>query len=175
VSENHPVTEDRATTNNPMAMRIDGRRSDASGIYGTIVAASVLASSAANDSLAQVVVLLVVTLLVYWAAEQYAHALSHSLAGHRITRAQVMLGLREGWPMVKASYLPVGVLIGSWLLGLTRTQSSSLAMGACILVLIVLGYRGAAAQGLHLRGRIMSTTIAAGLGLVLAALKYWLH
>ena len=49
------------------------------------------------------VALLVITLLVYWLAEQYAHILGHALAGHRPARGAVVQGLRDGWPMVRAS------------------------------------------------------------------------
>src|SRR6478735_2535149 len=82
----------------------------ASGIYGTIVAASVLAAGA-NETTRSIIALVVVTLVVYWLAEQYAHGLAHSLAGHRARGSEVARRLREGWPMVQASYLPVGVLI----------------------------------------------------------------
>ena len=102
--------------------------------------------------------------VVYWLAEQYAHALAHSLAGHRADAAQVARGLREGWPMVQASYLPVGVLIVAWLLGFDTNTSVNLALTACVLVLFVLGWRGGMRRGLLLRGRIYSSLIAGSFG-----------
>ena len=142
----------------------------ASGIYGTIVAASVLAAGS-QETTRGVVELVVVTLLVYWLAEQYAHALAHSLAGHRASRADLLDGLREGWPMVQASYLPVGVLIVSWLVGLSTDAAIDVALTACVVVLFVLGWQGGVRRGLLLRGRLLSAAVAGSFGLAVVVLK----
>lgn len=142
----------------------------ASGVYGTIVAASVLAAGA-NETLRSIIALVIVTLVVYWLAEQYAHALAHSLAGHRAHRSEVARGLREGWPMVEASYLPVGVLLVCYLLGVDTNVAVDLALAACVLVLFVLGWLGGARRGLLLRGRIYSALIAGSFGMAVVVLK----
>jgi len=142
----------------------------AAGVYGTIIAASVLAAGA-NETTRGVVALVVVTLIVYWLAEQYAFALAHSLAGHRADKAQLMHGLREGFPMVQASYLPVAVLIGCWAIGLDNNTSINIAMSTCVVVLFVLGYRGGVKRGLPLRGRLISAAIAGSFGVAVVLLK----
>jgi hypothetical protein len=142
----------------------------AAGVYGTIIAASVLAAGA-NETTGGVVALVVVTLIVYWLAEQYAFALAHSLAGHRADRAQLRHGLREGFPMVQASYLPVGVLIVAWAFGFDTNTAVNLALTACVIVLFVLGWRGAARRELLLRGRVMSSLIAGSFGVAVVLLK----
>ena len=45
----------------------------ASGIYGTIITAAVIAAGGNVLSTAELEVTVLVTLLVYWVAEQYAH------------------------------------------------------------------------------------------------------
>lgn len=142
----------------------------AAGIYGTIVAASVLAAGA-NETLLGVIALVVVTLIVYWLAEQYARALAHSLAGQRPHRGVVLAGLREGLPMIQASYLPVGVLIGCWLLGLSTNTAVNAALTVCVAVLFVLGWRGAVRRDLLLRGKLMSAGIAGSFGVAVVLLK----
>ena len=144
----------------------------AAGIYGLVVAASVLAAGS-GDKFRNVVALLVITLLVYWLAEQYAHILGHSLAGHRPARGSVLQGLREGWPMVQASYLPVGVIVLSWLLGTSVNTAVNLALTACVIVLFVLGWLGGHRRGLRLRGKVISAAIAGALGLAMVLLKLY--
>ena len=151
-----------------------GRSSYASGIYGTIVAASVLAASY-NETFHQEMLLVIVTVLVYWVAEQYADLLAHSLIGNRPNRSLVIAGLRRGWPMVQASYVPVGVLVVAWLTGLSLTWGVNLALGACVLVLAVLGWLGGRRRRLRLRGCLLSASIAGGLGVVMVLLKVVLH
>lgn len=142
----------------------------AAGIYGTIIAASVLAAGA-NESTLGVIALVVVTLVVYWFAEQYAHALAHSLAGRRAPRAAVLTGLREGVPMIQASYLPVLVLVGCWLLGFDTNTSVNVALAVCVGVLFTLGWRGAVRRGLLLRGKLLSSIVAGSFGVAVVLLK----
>lgn len=142
----------------------------AAGIYGTIVAASVLAAGA-NQSTLGIIVLVVVTLVVYWLAEQYAHALAHSLAGQRPDRGVVIAGLREGAPMIQASYVPVLVLTGCWLLGLGTNASVNIALTVCVGILFALGWRGGVRRGLLLRGRLVSAATAGSFGVAVVVLK----
>ena len=135
------------------------------------MAASVLAAASA-DKVRNVILLTVGTLLVYWMAEQYARTLAHALAGRKPERATVLAQLREGLPMVQASYVPVGLLILASLAGLSVGAAVNVALAGCIVVLCMLGWLGARRQGLLLRGRLISTTIAGSLGLVMALLKF---
>jgi len=154
--------------------REDARTSTASyaaGVYGTIVSASVLAA-ASVDTTRSVIILLVGTLLVYWVAEQYARTLAHSLAGRRPDPAAVRAGLREGLPMIQASYIPVAVLVIARVAGLSTGTAVNVALAACIAVLCTLGWLGGRRQRLLLRGRLVSTLVAGSLGVVMALLKF---
>ena len=142
----------------------------AAGIYGMVIVASVLAAGQLL-TLRSVIALVIVTLLVYWLSEQYAETLAHSLAGHRPEPGQFRAGLRRRWPMVRASYLPVGILLICYLLGLDTADAVLIALAACCVVLFALGWFGGRRRGLRLRGCILSSCIAGSFGLALVVLK----
>jgi hypothetical protein len=83
----------------------------AAAIYGIIVSSAVMAS-AHDDSVLKLAVAVLATLLIYWAADAFAHVM-----GERIIHApELTLGrLRRhsgtGWELVSASFLPLGVLL----------------------------------------------------------------
>jgi hypothetical protein len=156
-----------------------------SGIYGTVICASILAS-AGNQRPVRVAVVVIVTLFVYWLAERYAEVLG--LAGttdgdspvsgdatEKITADHVRHVLRSGWSMIEASVTPLVVLLGSRLLGASAETAVNIALWYTVVLLVTLGWL-AATRG-HLAGwpRIAATAFAAVLGLIVVGLKASLH
>src|SRR5918995_3573751 len=101
------------------ALHATAARRRSAGIYGTIVASAVLAAGGSHLRTAPLAVAVLVTLLVYWAAEGYAEVLGeHAHAAGRLpTWSHVRASLAAIWPMVTASYLPLGSLLVARLLG----------------------------------------------------------
>jgi len=148
------------------------RRRRASGIYGTVITAAVLASAGNALPTAGLAVAVLLTLLVYWAAEQYAEVLGEQAEhGHLPSWSRIRDGLVSTSPMITAAYIPVLVLIAARLLGGTRTVAANIALAVAVLLLMTHGWSSGRAA--ELRGtRLLTVTLIAGsLGLIMIVLK----
>jgi len=67
-----------------------------------------MVAASAHGTLGSVVVSVLVTVAVYWAADCYSRLLAARSSGRR---AAVWIVLRLGWPMVRAAYAPLVVLL----------------------------------------------------------------
>ena len=83
----------------------------AAGIYGLIVAASVITVVGTHMDTLPLAVAVVGTLIVYWVAEEYAALVEHAGAGHMPTWAHIRGAMRAKWPIVSASYIPLVTLL----------------------------------------------------------------
>jgi hypothetical protein len=148
-----------------------GRRR-AAGIYGAIITAAILDTAGGHVSTAVLVISVVVTLLVYWLAEEYAEVLGEQVQGGRLpSRASIWGALEATWPMVTASYAPLLALVLIRLAGASALAAANVGLAAAIVLLTVHGWlagRAAQLRGWHL---FFATSVAAGLGLVMIALK----
>ena len=94
-----------------------GRRR-ASGIYGAIITAAILATAGNELHTGGLVVAVLVTLVVYWLAEEYAELLGEQAEGGRVPTWDYIRGsLTATWPMVTASFAPLAVLVLARLAG----------------------------------------------------------
>jgi hypothetical protein len=151
------------------------QRQAPSGIFGTIIGASVIAAADPNDPLHDVVWAVLVTLIVYWLSERWSEVLASNLRGEPITTRRIAAVFGQGWPMVQASYTPLVVLGLSWALGATNTTALNLALGFCVATLAALGVLAGRRAGLSRWAVIGSGAFTAGLGFVLILLKALLH
>ncbi|WUH89143.1 hypothetical protein OG900_02685 [Streptomyces sp. NBC_00433] len=119
----------RDQTGRPLA-----RTDYAGALYGSLLAASVIAAaSAVGDSpRLQLVVLLLVTGLVFWAAHVYAHLAGERLAGRRLGWAEARRVGRREWPIVEAAVLPAAAVALSPLLGLGLSGTAWLALAIAV-------------------------------------------
>ena len=147
----------------------------APAIYGLIVSSGVMASAGSSVSLLRVAVAVLVTVLVYWIAEQYAAVLAARLDGRATTGRHMRASLREGWPMVEASYAPLLVLLAAWLLGASRTTAILSALIFTTALLFGFGWLAGRRSGLSGLGLLASALVGCGLGLVMIVLKVALH
>jgi hypothetical protein len=147
----------------------------APAIYGLVVSSAVMASAGPGVSLLRLALAVLVTVLVYWVAEQYAAVLAAHLHGRVTTRSHVRAALREGWPMVQASYAPLLVLLAAWLLGASRTAAVLSALIFTTALLFGLGWLAGRRSGLTGLGLLTSAMVGGGLGLVMIVLKVSLH
>jgi hypothetical protein len=153
------------------AGRDTGRRRAAS-IYGTIITAAVLAAGGSQLSTAALEATVLVTLVVYWLAEQYAELLGqHTHAGRLPAASQVRSSLRESWPMVSSSFLPLVILLIARFCGASELAAAAIALLVTVVILVIHGH--AAGKTAGLRGlRLLAVTGMAGLlGLAMVALK----
>jgi hypothetical protein len=145
----------------------------ASGIYGLIVTASVIA--AGTDLRTGPLALTVfVTLVVYWLAEEYAGLVEHASAGHLPNWANARAALKAKWPIVSASYIPLATLLLARLLGAEPATAAVIALVVITVLLMVYGWRACRASGLHGLPLVGMTLLAGTLGLLMIVLKFTL-
>lgn len=156
--------------------RLAQEEETASALYGLIVSMAVMASVHADSGL-QVAVATLVTLLVYWTAERFAHVMARRivLTSSGFRREDLKHELGHGWEMVTASFLPLGALLVSRLLGATVTAAVLVALVSATVLLAAGGWRVGSGAGLGVPGRIGSAVCAAALGGVMVMLKALLH
>jgi hypothetical protein len=143
----------------------------AEGIYGLIVAASVLATAGGHLRPVPLAVAVFVTLVVYWLAEEYAEVGEHASAGHLPTWSHIRAALAANWPMVSASYLPVLALLGARLLGASSSTAAYVGLVVTLVMLTVYGWTAGRASGLHGAAQFLMTAAAGGLGALMILLK----
>jgi hypothetical protein len=147
----------------------------ANGIYGIIVGSGVMAADS-GTSVAQLAVAVVVTLLVYWAAERYAHLVARRIKlGRKQSRAELRRELSDGWELVTASYLPLLVLVTASLLGADLTASVVSALVFSTALLSLSGWRVGGEANLGRPQRLLSAAIAGAFGVVMIILQSFLH
>jgi hypothetical protein len=146
-------------------------RHRAAGIYGTVVTAAVLAAGGSQLRTLALALGVLVTVTVYWAAEGYAEFGEQAYDGRLPTWSQTRASLAAKWPLVSASYVPLGALLLARGLGSSPPTSAVVALGVTVALLLAYGW--SAGRAAHLHGlRLLTMTVAAGaLGGVMIGLK----
>jgi hypothetical protein len=148
-----------------------GRRR-ASGIYGAIITAAILATAGSELHTGGLVATVVITLVVYWLAEEYAELLGEQAEGGQVPTWDYIRGsLAATWPMVTASFAPLAALVLARLAGATIPVADNIGLAAAIVLLTIHGW--SAARAAQLRGWQLAwaTSVALALGLVMVLLK----
>ena len=149
--------------------------STATGIYGIIVSAAVMAAAHADTAVA-VVAAVLVTLLIYWAAERYSRLVAARIHdGRRPTWTDVRRQLTSGWEFVTASFLPLLVLVVVRLLGASLYAAVFSALLCSTLLLVLAGWAIGSGGRLSRTERLLVAAVAGVFGVGLVLLKALLH
>ena len=143
----------------------------ASGIYGLIVAASVIAAVGSDLRTGPLALAVFVTLVVYWLAEEYAGLVEHASAGQLPGWGHTRAALKAKWPIVSASYIPVVTLLLARLFGAEPSTAAVIALVVITALLMLYGWRAARASGLSGFPLVGMTLLAGALGLLMILLK----
>ncbi|MEE1824048.1 hypothetical protein PUR61_17895 [Streptomyces sp. BE20] len=149
-------------------------RTDYAGaLYGSLLAASVIASASVVGDFprVQAVVLLLVTGLVFWAAHVYANLAGERRVGRRPGWAEIRRVGRHEWPIVEAALLPAAAVAVSPLLGLGLSGAAWLALGIAVAQQVGWACVGAVQAGATRTEVVVEGVINLVLGLVLVAAK----
>lgn len=148
----------------------------ASEIYGLIVASSVLAAGADDDDIVHVALSVLVTLVVYWLAETYAHMMAvRHVRGKRTSWPQARSDLRNGWPLVSASFTPLLAVVAAAILGADVSTAQTVGMICASALLFGSGFIAGRRRGLTGIRLVLAALVAASFGIVLIGLKSALH
>ncbi|MFJ9442412.1 hypothetical protein ACIRRH_11130 [Kitasatospora sp. NPDC101235] len=149
-----------------------GNRTDYAGaVYGSMLAASVIAASSVHEPHPRLslILLLVITGIVFWAAHVYAHVAGQREAGRRVTWGQVREVGRHEWPLVEASALPaLAVLVSPWL---GAGENAWLALGVAVAQQVAWATLGARRAGAAVGPAVVEGAVNLLLGLVIVAAK----
>jgi hypothetical protein len=170
------MSDEAVTGPDLVARRLREESRTANAIYGVIVSTSVMASVKTGDSVGRLAVAVLVTLLVYWAAERYAHVMARRIGlGRKQTHAEVRRELSDGWELVTASFIPLLVLLGTRLIGADLSGSVLSALVCSTVLLSLVGWRVGREAQLGLSQRLLSAGFAGAIGVVMISLKTSLH
>ncbi|MDQ0829651.1 hypothetical protein QF032_001495 [Streptomyces achromogenes] len=146
------------------------------GVYGSMLAASVVVGAGAWGSFPRVelVLLLLLTGLVFWVGHVHAQLFGARLAQRSLDRRVVLLVCRDEWPIVKAAIPPAAAVAVSPLLGLDLSGTLWLALSVAVAGQV--GWSAAAARRAGGSWRLVSTAASVNLvlGLVIIVFKLYL-
>ena len=171
--DQHPTT--RRADWRPLTVRTS--RSATEGIYGLILATTVIAVSReyGEDDAGRVGLTVLVTAVVFSLAHVYAAVLGTGVSQQTPTRSDLARALRDHWALVEVAIPLIGVLtLGA--AGVLPDHTALVAATALALVeLAAAGGYAAIRHGADSRGTIVSAAIALVLGIALVLLKALLH
>jgi hypothetical protein len=145
-------------------------------ITGTVVCAAAIAYTAGHtDSIWQLSAAILGTVFVYWLAHLHAITVGSSLTHSHHPAAALRHGLRETWPILGASVVPLAVLLATRLLGAEIRTAAWIALGVSIALLTRYSWVAGRRGGLDTWGCVASAAAGFCLGLVVVLLKVALH
>lgn len=150
-------------------------------IYGTIVAAALLATEAgASDNVPEMVGTILGTLVVYWLAHVYAdviarQALSEGDEPHRLTLSVLGESLTQELGIIAGGALLVVVLVLVDVAGATVPLAVDAAQLCSIAQLVAWGVFAARRAHLRVGWMVVYTLVSAALGVLIGLLKIALH
>ncbi|GIG35562.1 hypothetical protein [Cellulomonas pakistanensis] len=150
-------------------------RRRAGHLYGLVVTGSVLAAAPETIGLVRLALVLVGTLLVYWAAESYAHwTATRTLLGRALHAEERREVVTDGLPLVAACLVPVAVLVAEAVLRVPTGAGVRVALLTNTALLVAVGWRMSTAGGVRGVARVANAAGIGLLGAALVVLKYTL-
>lgn len=144
------------------------------GVYGSMLAASVVIGAGALGSSPrlELVLLLLLTGLVFWIAHVHAQLFGARLAQRPLDRHAVLHACRDEWPIVKAAVPPAAAVAVSPLLGLDVPGTLWFALAVAVAGQV--GWSMAAARRSGASWRLVVATAAVNLllGLLIVSFKF---
>jgi len=144
------------------------------GVYGSMLAASVVIGAGALGSFPrlELVLLLMLTGVVFWIAHVHAQLFGARLAQQPLDRRAVFHVMRDEWPIVKAAVPPAVAVAVSPLLGLDEQGTFWLALSVAVAGQV--GWSVAAARRAGASWRLVGGTAAVNLvlGLLIVSFKF---
>ncbi|AWE51534.1 MULTISPECIES: hypothetical protein [Streptomyces] len=167
-----PAVEHRASARERRA-RLRAHADYTGGVYGSMLAASVVIGAGALGSFhrTELVVLLLLTGLVFWAAHVHAQLFGARLADRPWNRATVWQVCREEWPIVKAAVPPAVAVAISPLLGLDLSGTAWLALSVAVAGQVGWSVAAAARAGATRRLIALSAAVNLLFGLLIVVFK----
>ena len=147
----------------------------ATGIYGTVVGAAVMAASHAATAAATILAV-GFSLVVYWAAERYSRLVAERIHdGRRPTWSEVRVQLASGWGIVTASALPLAALAVVGAAGGSVSAAVLAGLVTSTVLLCVAGWEIGHRADFSMFERLAVSAVAGAFGGLMIVLKALLH
>lgn len=146
------------------------------GVYGSLLAASVIVGAGTLGSFPRVelVLLLLLTGGVFWIAHVHAQLFGERLARHGPDRRAVGRVCREEWTIVKAAVPPAVAVAVSPALGLGVQGTQWFALSVAVTGQVGWSVAASRRAGAGRRLIVLSAAVNLVLGLVILSCKLWL-
>lgn len=151
------------------------RPSDYAGaIYGSLLAASVVAGTGPGKQPPrpiQLIILLLATGFVFWMAHVYAQILGDRAVGRNLSRNEIRSAAAREWPIVQAAVPPAAAAGLGWLIGLSDAGAAWLALIVAVAAQVGWAVYVAVKAGVSRGGLIVSVIVYLTLGVLIVVLK----
>ncbi|MCB0870385.1 MAG: hypothetical protein KDB52_06090 [Solirubrobacterales bacterium] len=149
----------------------------AGAIYGTIISMTVVATASKDDELGSVAIAIwaAVTCIVFWLVHVYADIVAAGYSTPREAVRHAQGAFRNQWPIVQGGMIPAVVMLLAPIGLLNDENASYFAVGAGILTLFATGLFIGSKDNRSWGRRIMIGAVNALFGLLILALKIFVH
>ena len=146
------------------------------GVYGSMLAASVIVGAGALGDFPrlELVLLLLLTGVAFWIAHVHAQLFGARLAQHSLDRRVVLHVCRDEWPIVKAAVPPAVAIAVSPLLGLDVPGALWLALAVAVAGQVCWSAAAARSAGASWRMVTVTASVNLLLGLLIISFKIFL-
>ncbi|MEW2565731.1 hypothetical protein [Streptomyces sp. NPDC047070] len=161
----------------PRAVRNAERRARADctgGVYGSMLAASVIIGAGALGSFPRLELLLLLTGVAFWIAHVHAQVFGARLAQRRLDLQAVLGVCRDEWPIVEAAVPPAAAVAVSPLLGLGIEATVWFALAVAVAGQVGWSTTAARRGGASLGPMAVTAGVNLVLGLLIIAFKLFL-
>ncbi|WP_162795653.1 hypothetical protein [Nonomuraea lactucae] len=149
-----------------------GRMEYAGAVYGSLLAASVVAGSAADGTPLQagdLATVLISTGVVFWLAHMYAQVVSQGV--HPLTWEHVRAAGRHEWPLAQAAFPPAIAAAFASAFGMSDGAAAWAALTVAVASQVIWAVAAAVTTHASTRVVILSGIANLALGLAIVALK----
>jgi hypothetical protein len=154
-------------------------RNPSTTIYGTLVAAALVAGEGDADVAIPIIIgTVLLTLVVYWLAHVYADLLApddHAERPGHPTRHELLVAMADEWGHVAGGLGPAAALLLAWLFRASTELAVDIALGVAVAELAGWGVLAARKADLHGAWMLLYAFLAAVLGGLIVVLKVLFH
>ncbi len=149
----------------------------AGAIYGTILSMAVISTASKDPTIGPIAIAgwAAATAVVFWIAHVYASIVAAGFARPAEAGKLLKQAMRREWPLVQGSLIPAAAMLLAPL-GLVDTDAATyVAVGVGVLILFAAGLAIGTREELSWGRRLMIGAINASIGLLIVALKIFVH
>jgi len=149
----------------------------AGAIYGTIVSTAVIATASKEPSLGPVVIAgwAAATAFVFWLAHVYSDIVAGGYARPREAKELVRSAVRREWPLVQGALVPCAAVLVAGATSLDANSGTWVGVIAGVIVLFATGLLIGGKDHMPWGRRVIVGCFNASFGLIIVALKVWVH